>query len=85
MDRGTQRVDVPAFPSIETNVSLSQCQESKAQNFASSSLPNKPAGLLPDAILLNSQPAEAVLDATSSWREDGLGHHAGNLPVLQNV
>jgi hypothetical protein len=41
MDRRMRRLPILAFYPLETNVSLSWCQETKAQNFASMKSPDK--------------------------------------------
>ncbi len=86
MDRGMRRVRILAFTPIETNVSLSWCQETKAQNFASTPSRNR----IRQEFRYSSgcsilTLAEAMLDAAISWRDYGLGYQTGNLPVLRNV
>jgi len=74
MDRGMQRVRILAFYPLETNVSFSWCQETKAQNFASTPSPNRiRRGFYSSGCSILTL-AEAVLDAAISWRDYGLGN-----------
>jgi hypothetical protein len=74
MARRTRRARILALPPNETNVSLSRCQETKAQDFASTTSPNRILREFRDSrgcSILTL--AEAVLDAAISWRDYGLG------------
>jgi hypothetical protein len=64
----------PGTPPNETNVSLSRCQETKTQDFASTTSPNRILRGFRDSSGLSILALpEAVLDAAISGRDYGLG------------